>query len=791
MPKWRASLRFFFLFLFLVFGISVALSGQSKTIMVDFRLENLSQEHYRIGETSFDLLEVNDLPLSGKPGEPCLPVKAIQVYVPRGSRIASVTGRPIVTYELPGTYYILPRQHEVPLNGEIQWMPVMPDPKIYGLAETYPAQPVRLAAEGHIAGRKIASIEVFPLQYIPAERRLILNEQLALEITLEPAPDQVRIPLETASVRRLRNEIVSKLVANPEEVELDFGNQTGTLSPGEAAEYLIICLEQHADEYEALKNWKIRKGIPTEIVTQQDILATYPGRDEPEQLRNCILDYYLNQSTVWVLLTLSAPKAKIRGCYCKVGGTVDKGIPCDLYFADMDGDWNADGDSYWGETNDDVDLYPDVYVGRIPANKGLQCSTVVQKILTYEGYYPVPTDYQLRMLFLAEYADESTDGAVGKNMIDNESVPPRFDPITKLYESSGNLNHSTAMNALNSGMSIVNHDGHGNANLIAIGPDVLTTDDARALTNAPRYSVLYTVACIPGNFENVMGCFGRGFIEAENGGGFFIGNSRYGWYWPGNPGYGTGELFDRQFFKSLFVRNYDHLGVVHADAKVQRIPWSQDNGTDRWTQFTCNLFGDPETPVWKDTPLTMSVSHPESIEAGSQSVTVSAMADGSPVEDARVCAWMDSTVYEVAYTGSNGSAQFTLSPSDTGTILITVTKNGYLPYLGDTRVTEGLSGLGQAGVQARILVRVTPNPVIGNAIITYSSIRSRAELAVSIYNASGRLVRTLETKPSRFRLNVIKWDGRLENGERAPAGVYFARLTSGTISVGTKFVLLR
>ncbi|HEC83478.1 MAG TPA: T9SS type A sorting domain-containing protein, partial [Firmicutes bacterium] len=321
-------------------------------------------------------------------------------------------------------------------------------------------------------------------------------------------------------------------------------------------------------------------------------------------------------------------------------------------------------------------------------------------------------------------------------------------------------------------------------------PDVLTTDDARALTNAPRFSILYTVACIPGNFENVLGCFGRGFIEAENGGGFFIGNSRYGWYWPGNPGYGTGDLFDREFFKSLFVRDFDHLGVVHADAKVQRIPWSQDNGTDRWTQFTSNLFGDPETPVWKDTPLVLAASHPDSIDVGDQVVSVSVNSQGSPLADARVCLWMDFVVYEVDYTGSDGSVDFTVSPSDTGTMFVTVTKNGYLPYLGTIRVTNNLSGLASSEIVPGISVRIAPNPVVGQARINYSYGSQGEGLSVSIYDASGRLIRMFEVKDASPK-GGLTWDGRLEDGRSAPAGIYFVKIRSENQSSTTTFVFLR
>jgi hypothetical protein len=459
----------------------------------------------------------------------------------------------------------------------------------------------------------------------------------------------------------------------------------------------------------------------------------------------------------------------------------------------MDGDWNQDGDSYWGETTDDVDLYPDVYAGRLPVNTGVQCTSAVRKILTYEGLYSLPTDYQLEMLFLAEYADASTDGAVAKNMIDNESVPSRFDPITKLYESSGNLNWSATMNALNSGMGIINHDGHGNAQILSIGSGAIDTDDMLSLTNGPRYSVFYTVACIPGNFENPMGCFGRGFIQSPEGGGFFVGNSRYGWYWPGNPGWGTGERYDREFFESMFVRNYSHLGVIHADAKIQRIPYSGSNGTDRWTQFTCNLFGDPETPVWLDTPIATSATHPTEIAVGNHSFPVTVYAEGSPLEDARVCLWMGDDLYHVEQTNGSGEAQFTIMPTISGEIKVTATKNGYLPYLGTINVDGELSGVVDGRSPAKLTVGVTPNPVRGSAVIRYSlpAGRENDEVALKIYDAAGRLVTSLPVEKSFGSGTSLTWEGQLDSGAVAPSGIYFIKLSHGSKAVTSKFVMIR
>jgi hypothetical protein len=660
---------------------------------------------------------------------------------------------------------------------------------VYSLSEPYPPSPLGPASVGTMAGRKVAGLLVYPLQYIPAEGRVLLNESITFSVRLIESTDRPAIPRETDRVRNLRNRVVGSWVENPEDLIRDFPPGSGTLDVSAAVEYLILCKGAHSDRYEVLKDWKTRKGIPAKIVTVEDAAASYPGRDVQESYRNCIMDYYRNESTAWVLMTLSAPKAYVRGCYGKVGGTVDTEIPCDLYFSDMDGDWDLDGDLIWGETSDDVDLYPDVFVGRITANTGVQCSTVVHKVLTYEGCYPPPTDYQLDMLFMAEYLDAYTNEAILKDMIDDESVPARFDPITKLYESTGNLNRTNALNELNAGHNIVNHAGHGNATTIEIGDDYLNKDDMAGLTNGPRYTLFYTVACDPSAFDNVTGCFGRSFMEAPDGGGFFIGNSRVGFYSSGNPGQGTGDRYDREFFESLFVRDYVNLGVAHADAKAQRIPYSGTYGTSRWQQFTINLFGDPETPIWVDTPIDLAVSHDDTIETGSQVYTVSVYAEGSPLSDAVVCLWMGEDLYEVDETDGGGDVSFSIDPADTGTMLVTAVRNGYLPYLGSCTVTS-TSGVTGEGYCAPLLA-THPNPADGSARFSFDLRGVSPEPAgvrLGIFDAAGRVVAEIPVKVSS---GTVTWDGSLPNGAPAPPGIYFARLRAGSTSSTSKFVFIR
>jgi hypothetical protein len=715
-----ASYLVFALVLFTFTAAGYGAESSLPAASLKFEEHSLEIETIVIGGEQFDLISMPGLDLTRQVSLPCLPVKTLSFYIPRGKAVKAIRLESVETATLPGTYTVMPAQPELPLIPGMPAEAALPDESVYSSSRPYPPSPVSEAACGYIAGRRIASVRVFPVQYLPAEGEVVLNTDIELVVELMDAVSEAPVPLETEAVRNLRNRAVRALVTNGADVDADFTG--GTLDPSAATEYLIISHANHVDEYEALREWKTRKGVPAEILAVPDVLAAYPGRDDAEKIRNCIEDYYLNESTAWVLLTLSAPKAVIRSCRCSVGGT-EEDIPCDLYFADMDGDWNDDGDAYWGEVGDDVDLYPDLYVGRSPANTGISAAVIVNKILTYEGFYTYASDYQLEMLFLAEYADAQTDGGIAKDLIDTESVPARFNPIAKLYESSANLDKSTALNALNSGQGFVNHDGHGNNSLISIGPNVLDKEDAEALTNAPRYSVLYTVACHPGNFECLFGCFGRSFIESENGGGFFVGNSRYGWYWPGSPGYGTGELYDREFFKSMFTRNFEHLGVIHA-----------------------------------------------------------------------VCLYKGSDVYEVDETTGDGLVTFVVSPADSGQMTVTVTKNGYLPYLGTTTVTGADAGITPGGILP-LSMMVLPNPAIGSVRVSYAlpgTQPAAGEAAsIEIYDARGRLVNSIPVEETTTSHKTITWDGRSRRGASVPAGIYFLKISSGNETISTKFVFLR
>jgi len=175
---------------------------------------------------------------------------------------------------------------------------------------------------------------------------------------------------------------------------------------------------------------------------------------------------------------------------------------------------------------------------------------------------------------------------------------------------------------------------------------------------------------------------GEHFVLSGSGGGpVFVGNSRFGWYFPGDPGGGPSDRYDQEFFNSLFFENFYKVGETLAYSKIGFIPESENDGPERWLQYALNLLGDPELPIWTGVPENLVVNHPSEVLTGSRQVTITVKDNGgNAVENALVCLQKDPDVYVYGCTDSAGKVTFDISPSFPGSMDVTVTKHNFLPY---------------------------------------------------------------------------------------------------------------
>ncbi len=293
-----------------------------------------------------------------------------------------------------------------------------------------------------------------------------------------------------------------------------------------------------------------------------------------------------------------------------------------------------------------------------------------------------PGGCELDMLFLADvlWSDPFTNSGESKDLIDSLYIPDRYDPIKKLYEVLGNQSYTTTMNALNEGYNIINHDGHANHSSMSVGTGYLMESDMDALTNGPRYSIMFSIGCFPASFD--LDCIAEHFLVNPNGGGVaFIGNSRYGWGSPGNPLYGYSDRFDRQFFKQLFVEDIFHIGHALAAAKAVYVPFSSVPNVYRWCEYQTNLLGDPEMPVWTDSARQLAVEYPAELSVGNSFCRITVTDGDDPVEGALVCLMQDTIFYDSDFTDHDGEVEFEVStPNAALPVDLTVTAHNFFPY---------------------------------------------------------------------------------------------------------------
>jgi hypothetical protein len=645
----------------------------------------------------FDILYLKNCDITNQAGEPQLPVKLIHVALPPGSQVEQVVVTKTESQTLPGDYLIFPAQPPQVLSATNKPLSlVQPKSTVYNQLKEYPGKLVEFSEAGFLGGYELAGILVYPVQYVPAQKKIKLYSHIEFKIYYTPGgKTPLPVKTRTRTVKAVYEEIIRKADSHLQARAL---TPTGDLRlpsllpPGDY-EYVVVTDTTFVSAFQPLTEWKTKKGVPAKIVTTGWIYAHYSGYDNAEKVRNFIKDAYQNWGTVWVLLggdTNVVPARIAWAMDCEAGYYPDENdIRCDLYFSDLDGNWDANGNHTYGEVDDSVDMYPDVFVGRASCSTVAKAQALVTKLLTYE--LNPPTDYQTKMLFFAQilWSSPYTNSGLAKDLIDETYVPSQFDPITKLYEALGNESKATVLAAMNVGQNIINHDGHANYSVMGAGSGYLYNSDMDGLYNGPRNSILFSIGCWPAAFD--YDCIAEHFINNPNGGGVaFIGNSRYGWGSPGNPEYGYSDRYDREFFAALFARDSYQIGKAVAGMKTTFIPRAQQENVYRWCMYEINLLGDPEMPIWTDSPKYLTVEYPDTIPQGSSlfAATVIKTGGGSqPVSGALVCLMKEGEVYQRGLTDSQGQISFNVSPATAGQLYVTVTAHNFMPCQDSARVT--------------------------------------------------------------------------------------------------------
>ena len=227
-----------------------------------------------------------------------------------------------------------------------------------------------------------------------------------------------------------------------------------------------------------------------------------------------------------------------------------------------------------------------MYVGRASVSTPTEASNFVNKTLWYEQ--SSDDSYFKKAVMVGEILDTETRGG---NALDSEiDFVPQYS-FTRLYQRDGTFSKLAIQNTINAGTHMLGHDGHTNPTIMM----EFTREEVDTLFTNTEYFFGYSVGCDCAAFE-VDDSIVEHWIKNPNGAFAFVANSRYGWYSPGSM-YGAGERFAREFYNTL-NNTVQNLGKTLQTSKENTaLGGGSVSDVDRWTFYSLNLHGDPETEL--------------------------------------------------------------------------------------------------------------------------------------------------------------------------------------------------
>jgi hypothetical protein len=600
---------------------------------------------------------------AGIVGEPTLPWQSVSLILPQGQEAVSINVEFYDFVELEGSFNLYPYQQPRPISNEKE-IPFAKKESIYRSGNIYPTHSFSNVNTQYLNGVAFAFSGFTPMQYVPATGKVSYAQTVKVSIeTTTSRDDHSRklwlTPENEASIKRLAQN----------ENMLNTYNNRGRAIGG--YDMLVITSEEWIPRFGEYLNLYNDKGIRTRIVSLEEIYASTEGIDQPEQIRNYIIQEYEDNGISIVSLGGDVSIVPFRFLYCWAQEGDEDQLPSDMYYACLDGTLNDDGDDRWGEVGED-DLLPELSIGRLPFNNEVQFNNIMHKTFSYLQT-PVLGEFTSPILGAEHlgdgyYGSADMERLIGvNNDYDYTTIGYPEDYNFKRYYATPRINWSSGdfKRVICSGGQYVHHVGHANTDYVAGWYSSTITDNYFSANDGinHNYMIFHSHGCICGNFP--ASCILEKMVTVETGFVVTTGNSRYGWYVPW--GDGMAAHIHREFVDAYCNDHIATVGMALREAKIATAPWvtmyGEENGCLRWNIYCLNVLGDGALAPWFEEPFTPNVVYEQGIAVGATSTTVHVRHFDQPLDNFRVSLFDGETLLGFGITDADGNAELTFDPA--------------------------------------------------------------------------------------------------------------------------------
>ncbi|MBS3749589.1 MAG: hypothetical protein KGY67_07830 [Candidatus Thermoplasmatota archaeon] len=428
------------------------------------------------------------------------------------------------------------------------------------------------------------------------------------------------------------------------------------LQQGSVYDLIIITSEDFSDELIPLANHKNQYNRSTKIVTLDEITngAYFPvqGRDLQENIKYFIKSSIEKWGTSFVFLVGDSESMPTRNTHIHASSGDSEVFVSDLYYADIYNEtgsfssWDTNNNDIfaeydWGmeERTDEMDLLPDVFLGRAACIDETQVTTIVNKIITYETQEAFTTNWFTNLTVIGGDSftpNHGEDTGTNEGELVNQEVIDIMEGFipTKVWDSNGALNGlnptgiTSINNAINTGCGFVDFSGHGAPWVWTTYPNngtrqtlptptgLYRNTEIGQLSNGDQLPIVITGACSVGKFNEDDNCFSWSFLANPNGGGIAsAGATALGYAYIGK--WVTRGLIEKMTL-NMFEAYQDGastFGEMWANALTDYLSWNMD-AVDYKTMLEWQPFGDPSLRIASDSQSPITPNSPTGPSSG-------------------------------------------------------------------------------------------------------------------------------------------------------------------------------
>ncbi len=637
-------------------------SSDYQQLKASFSFSTIQAENMSTQRGQFSWLSMPNTTIGGNVGAPQIPVVNELIAVPFGATPSiRVTNYSTTDYRLEdlGIQTLIPRQPSLRKDQRPEDVPFVYNEAVYQTRGLRSEPQAFISVEGTMRGIRLGKMTIEPVSYDPVNNTLRVFNDIEVEVSFDGA-DAVATEKMLIDTYSPYFDVVYAQMFNGRSLRDAYSDHPDLYTT--PVKMLVITTSTYANStaFQNWVTWKKQKGIYVDVYTTAQTGTTAANIKSFIQTQ-----YNQNHPTFLVIVGDTGDVT-----YSLSSNTTDK--VTDLYYSSPDGD-----------------IFPDIFMSRMPVSSATELANLLNKIMMYEQYTMPDPSYLSKVLLIAG-SDGTWNPRVGQPTInyaaDNYfNTAHGFTSVDKYLDS-----YSGCYNNINTGIGFANYTAHGGQTGWS-GPS-FSVSDANNLTNNNKYFWAMGNCCLAADWGYSGTCLAEALLRSANKGAFgYIGSCPETYWWE-DYYFGVGATsvynttptmsqtqtgtYDAMFMDDMYntLNSVPFLGNVavtyaHANSYTGSI-----SDTYYWEAYHC--LGDGSVMPYHVNPSANNVSHASAFGMGLTTFTVNAL-PGSYVSITK-----DNEILGVAQVGSTGIVDVPVTPVNTaGDVMIVVTRQQRQPYI--------------------------------------------------------------------------------------------------------------